>query len=313
MTDKIKEIIDKYPWLLMVVPIIIVAIIAFFLLSEKHNSPGSTQVSTGSAPNSQSTSVSNSQASSASSNSQTSGFNPFVFLLRLLGFDKQSNTSSQTANGTSNTVDNSQTSQTGSSSNQTTGSNNSTSTTTGGSTQNTTGSSQTLQSSGVSPTPATPIQIIFKAPGGGTQVYIPPVTPPVDITWGRYVNAADRYSIDYPTNWQVVKTEYNGHEGVSIYLPGTNPGDPNVQYIGFGLATYYLLPGQNSQQSTYSYPISVGSTNGTMDTQGVLGNGSMAAVFSYEQGSFGLGSNVSDPDFIYVYNYMLQSLTFGPQ
>jgi hypothetical protein len=312
MTEKIKEIIDRYPWVLMVAPIVVVAIVAFFFLSGKNNASNPNSVPTAGPPNSASTSVSNSnsQASNASSNSQTSGFNPFVFILRLLGFEKD-NAPSQTATGTS-TTGGTNSSQTTNSTGSTTGSN--TSTTTGGSTQDTSnGGSTNTQSSDGGSTPSTPIEIIFKTPDGGTEIYTPPATPPVDVTWGRYTNPDDRYSIDYPTNWQVVKTAYNGHEGVSLYLPGTNPSDPNVQYIGFGLATYYLLPGQNSQQNTYSYPITVGSTNGTMDTQGVLGNGSMAAVFSYEQGSFGLGSNVSDPDFIYVYNHMLQSLTFGPQ
>ena len=155
--------------------------------------------------------------------------------------------------------------------------------------------------------------IIFKTPDGGYQTYTPPDTPPVDITWDTYVNAADRYSIAYPSNWQVVKTEYNGHEGISVYAPGTDPKDPSTQFIGFGFASYYLLPQGSSEQSTYSYPITVDGINGTMYTQGVLGSGSIAAVFQYAQGSFGVGSSVSDPDFIYIYNYMLNSLNFGPQ
>lgn len=311
--EKIKDIIDKYPWLLMVVPIIVVVVVALFFLSGKHTSlsnpsglPSSTVSSTGS--------TSNNQASNANATAtESSGFNMLSFLLRLFGGNTGSSTQNTTATSNATATNGSGSTQSGNTSRQTGVTNGSpnTSTSTAGNQQNNPNNSQTSQSSVGSP--STPIQIIFKTPDGGTQVYTPPATPPVDITWGRYVNAADRYSIDYPTNWQVVKTSYNGHEGVSLYLPGTNPSDPNAQYIGFGLASYYLLPAQNSQDSTYSYPISIGSTNGTMYTQGVLGNGSVAAVFQYEQGSFGLGSNVSDPDFIYVYNYMLQSLTFGPQ
>lgn len=311
MIEKIKEILDKYPWLLMVVPIILVAIVGFFFLSKRTvpstlSKINGTPVSNTEVPTSQS-----SQASNAAT-TQSSGFNIFSFILRLFGFNSTNTTTNTT---TSNTSAASSSTQSGNSTGSTTTSN-------GSSNSQTTGSGNTQQTNSSNPQPSqsspsgggsAPIQIIFKTPDGGTEVYTPPETPPVDVTWARYVNSEDRYSIDYPSNWQVIKTTYNGHEGVSIYLPGTDPNDPNVQYIGFGLANYYLLPGQNSQQSTYSYPISVGTTNGTMYTQGVLGNGSMAGVFQYEQGSFGLGSNVSNSDFIYVYNHMLQSLTFGPQ
>lgn len=313
--NDIKEFTDKYPWLLMVVPIIIVVFIALFYLSGKHNQPNQNLNPANTVQNSHSANSEPSNASQASA-SQGSGFNILEFILRLFG--DGANTNSQNTTNTANTasVTNTQTQQSTGSTGQSS-SNSTNSSPTNSTSQNTSNGQQDSQNSPTNSdsgsTNSNNIQIIFKTPGGVYQTYTPPVTPPVDVTWDTYVNVADRYSIDYPSNWQVIKTEYNGHEGVSLYAPGTDPSDPSTQFIGFGLATYYLLPQGNSQQNTYSYPINVSGINGTMYTQGVLGNGSVAAVFQYAQGSFGMGSSVSDPDFIYIYNYMLQSLSFGSQ
>lgn len=318
MFEKLKSTIDDYPWVLMVAPIIIVAVIAYFLLAGKMQPPSTPQANVVTVTNTSRNTPP--QQSNATNQQQSQGFgsNIFSFLLRLLGLSATSATQNAT-NSVQTSGNNTQTTNSGNAAGQSnntanpTGSqqsSNQNSSATTNSNSNNSGNS-TTSNSGNNSTNGVPI--IFKTPDGGTQEYFPPATPPIDISWGRYVNSDDRFSIDYPSNWQVVKTSYNGHEGVSLYPPGSNPNAPNAQYIGFGLASYYLLPSQNSQQSTYSYSIVVGTTNGTMYTQGVLGNGSVAAVFKYEQGSFGLGSNVSDPDFIYVYNYMLQSLTFGPQ
>lgn len=317
MTEKIKEVIDKYPWLLMVVPICIAAFIGYFFLTGKNSPQPSTITIPINSPHTSSSSVANSQTTSSNtSGSSASAFNLFVFLSRLFGFGN-SHSGSQSASNTSLSSATSQSSTEGSAiqSVTTTNSTNTTSSTTGNSQQNTnqTQSSQNADSSSGSGSDDTPIQIIFESPDGGTQVYTPPATPPVDVTWGRYVNTNDRYAIDYPINWQVVKTDYNGHEGVSLYAPGTDPTNPNAQYIGFGLASYYLLPAGQSQQNSYSYPVTIESIAGTMYTQGELGTGSMALVAQTAQGYFGMGSNISSPSFIYIYNYMLQSLTFGPQ
>jgi len=308
--EKIKEIFDKYPWLLMVLPILVVAIVAVVFLSGRNNlSHSGTPVSTISqSPNAASQTSQSSNASNATT--QSSSFNLLSFILRLFGADN-STTSTQNSTTTTSRTNGSQSQQSGTSSTQTnfTGSTAIPTTTAANSTQ---GSSQSTQNSGGSNND-TPIQIIFKTPDGGTDVYTPPSTPPVDVTWSRYVNAADRYSIDYPPTWQLVKTAYNGHEGISLYQPGSDPNDPNVQYIGFGLASYYLLPAGDNQQNTYSYPVTISGINGTMYTQGVLGTGSIALVAQTAQGYFGMGSNISSPAFIYVYNHMLQSLNFGPQ
>lgn len=314
MIDKIKEISDKYPWLLMVVPIVIVAVIGFIFFSGKNNAsiPNKSVLNESSGQNSGSGPTSQSSQASNSSTTQNSGFSIFSFLLRLFG----NNTASSTENTTSSASSSSESTQLrNNSSPQTTtanGSGTSITSLSGSETQNTSNGSQSSQSSGNAISP-TPIPIIFKTPGGGTEVYVPPPTPPVATTWARYINADDRYSIDYPTNWQIVKTEYNGHEGVSLYLPGTNTSDQNAQYIGFGFASYYLLPTGGSQQNTYSYPVTISGINGTMYTQGELGSGAMALVVQTAQGYFGMGSNSSGPDFIYIYYHMLQSLNFGPQ
>jgi len=310
MMEKIKEISDKYPWLLMVLPILVVAIAAVFFLSGKNNlsHAGTPVSSTAQSPNSTSSTSQSSNANAATT--QGSNFNLLSFILRLFG---AGNASTSTPNTTATTTgaNSSQSQQSGTSSTQTniTGSAAVPTTTDANSTQNTT---QSTQSSGGSDN-TNPVQIIFKTPDGGTDVYTPPDTPPTDVTWSRYVNSADRYAVDYPSNWQMVKTEYNGHEGISFYQPGTDSNDPNVQYIGFGLASYYLLPAGDNQQNTYSYPVTISGITGTMYTQGVLGTGSIALVAQTAQGYFGMGSNISSPAFIYVYNHMLQSLTFGPQ
>jgi hypothetical protein len=317
--NNIKEITDKYPWLFMVVPIVIVAFVAYFYLSGSHTQPNTDTTQTNSTQHlgSKNTTSQASNANQASS-PQGSSFNILEFILRLFG--GSTNTQNTTNTTTPSTINaNPQSQQPGNSPTQSGTSTSNTTQSNSGSTtsQNNPTSQQNTQntttntSSGDTGTNNVPI--IFKTPDGGYQTYTPPDTPPVDITWSTYVNAADRYSIQYPSNWQVVKTEYNGHEGISVYAPGTDPSSPGTQFIGFGFASYYLLPQGSSEQSTYSYPITVDGINGTMYTQGVLGNGSVASVFQYASGSFGVGSSVSDPDFIYIYNYMLQSLDFGPQ
>ncbi len=302
----IKKLFDSYPWLLLVLPGVFVIVIGIFLLLSKpaiihragspvtSQTPGSARASAA-------------QTSSQAASQQNSWLSFFFSLFPHIGNTPPSTqTGVSTSGTTTNHIQSGFSSTPGSTlntnSNSGAGSITQASPSTAQSANNSSGANIAQQ-----------IQIIFKTSNGGTQAYVPPSTPPVAVTWKRYINVADRYAIDYPANWQIIMTQYNGHEGMSIYLPGSDPGSPGVQYIGFGLANYYLLPAGNSQQYTYSYPVTVSNINGTMYTQGVLGSGSIATVFPYNQGFFGMGSSISNATFIYIYNHMLQSLSFGPQ
>src|SRR6185437_3543078 len=101
--EKIKEFVDKYPWLLMVAPIVVVAVVGFFFLSQR-TQPSALPGSTG-APvsNSGSSTTQSSQATNASS-TQNSGFNIFSFILRLFGGNNTTNTTATTTSSSPSTT-----------------------------------------------------------------------------------------------------------------------------------------------------------------------------------------------------------------
>ena len=47
------------------------------------------------------------------------------------------------------------------------------------------------------PTPVTDINIVFDNGTGGYSTYVPPVVPPINSPWMRYINNQDHYAIDY--------------------------------------------------------------------------------------------------------------------
>ncbi|MEK7572210.1 MAG: hypothetical protein AAB553_08120 [Patescibacteria group bacterium] len=175
----------------------------------------------------------------------------------------------------------------------------------------TNGSSDSLSSTGNTSTQTQDtttdnvLPIVFQS-GGQTYVYEPPATPPVELVWSRYENQQDNYSLDYPSNWQIVRTEFNNHEALFVYAPGADPEDPAVQYISFGWAAYYYPPDAN-----YTVPVSINRVSGTIYTNGALGSSYIAAAFTYNNGYFALVNNVSDETFVYIFDHMLGSLEFG--
>lgn len=149
-------------------------------------------------------------------------------------------------------------------------------------------------------------QIIFIGPDGQQQAYVPPETPPVEITWARYTNQLEHYAIDYPSNWQIVTTQYRGHAAIFIYAPGADPSDPDVQYISYGWSTYFYPP-----TASYVGSFMLDDVSGTIYTNGSLGSSFIAGVFQYSNGFLVLNNNVSSEEFAYVFNHMLLSLDFN--
>jgi hypothetical protein len=157
------------------------------------------------------------------------------------------------------------------------------------------------------------ITIAFLNPDGSTFTYIPPGTPPDDVRWARYTNENDKYAINYPFNWQFVYSFNNGHEGVALYPPGVDLNDSNSPFIGFGVSDAFHLPAVGNSTGAYVTPIVVDGIAGDLYTNGSLGNSYVASVLPDSGRYFGLGSKISSTTFIYVYYYMLHSLTFNVQ
>ncbi|HWY79800.1 MAG TPA: hypothetical protein VNW29_05590 [Candidatus Sulfotelmatobacter sp.] len=180
----------------------------------------------------------------------------------------------------------------------------------GGNTGGSSGNSSSLTTNTFNPN-VTNFQIVFLGPDGQLQIYIPPTTPPIQITWTRYTNIIDHYSVDYPSNWQLKTQDTNGHSGISLYLPTANIQDPNQQYVGFGWSSYNLFPANDPSSQSYATQAMVTGVSGTLYTHGTIGSSYIIAILPYNGGYFGIGSTASDPTFAYVYLHMLQSLTFG--
>jgi hypothetical protein len=177
----------------------------------------------------------------------------------------------------------------------------------GGSSSGGQGGSQGGQgASGPTPTPPTDIEIVFVNENGEFWTYVPPAVPPIDVNWLRYTNHQDHYSIEFPADWLVVTSYYNGHEGITLYRPGASGSidKPSIAFVGW--KANYL-----SSTAKYSGQIVLKGTPGTLYTNGPLGPSSVAAVFEYPNGFFALGSSISDPVFIYVFDHMLRSLEFN--
>jgi len=156
------------------------------------------------------------------------------------------------------------------------------------------------------PTPVTDIQIVFANEYGGYFTYVPPVIPPIDVAWMKYINYQDHYSIEYPSDWEIVKTTYNGHEGVTLYMPvdAGNIDRPSIAFVGW-LVDYL------SSSASYTGKIILNGVPGTIYTNGPLGPSSVAAVFQYTSGYLALGSSTSNPVFVYVFDHMLRSIDFN--
>lgn len=159
-----------------------------------------------------------------------------------------------------------------------------------------------------SPTPVTDIKIVFKNQDGTYFTYVPPAVPPVDVSWLRYINYQDHYAIDYPANWQMVKTTYNGHEAITLYSPtdANNIDKPSLAFVGW--KADYLTSSAN-----YTGTITLNDIGGTVYTNGPLGLSSVAAVFQYKYGYFAFGSSSTNPVFIYIFDHMLRSIDFNVQ
>jgi hypothetical protein len=171
-------------------------------------------------------------------------------------------------------------------------------------------SNSTNNNSGGTNSNVTNFQIVFQGPDG-PQTYVPPTTPPVQVTWTRYIDPIDHYSLDYPANWQLKQQNTNGHTGFSLYLPGANIQDPNQQYAGFGWSNFNLYPANDPNSQSYATAATITGVTGSLYTYGAEGKSYIIGIFPYREGYFGIGSTASDPTFAYIYQHMLQSLVFA--
>lgn len=182
--------------------------------------------------------------------------------------------------------------------------------TSGTGTNNSIGDQPPSQTQGSNPNQTT-FQIVFTGPDG-TQTYTPPDSPPEPVTWATYVDNTYHYSIQYPANWQIVNGKSNFSKGYTLFLPGENAGDITQEYIAFGWSNYNLFPAiaLNDDGSTMS-PALVTGVTGTIYTKGPMGISYVVSIFPYQSGYFGLITYSSDPNILYIYQYMMQSLTFN--
>lgn len=155
--------------------------------------------------------------------------------------------------------------------------------------------------------PQTSIQIVFQGDDGQLQYYTPPEIPPETIEWYRYTDTENAFSIDYPLGWQSITTIYNGHNGISLYMPGDDPSNENTRAIGFiGWNVNYL-----SSASTYAVNIALNGIPGILYTNGPIGLSSISVVFDRTNRYFALGSSSSDETFLYIFDHMLRSISFN--
>lgn len=157
------------------------------------------------------------------------------------------------------------------------------------------------------PTPVTIIDIVFEDEGGNFDTYVPPTEPPIDTGWLRFTNYQDNFSIEIPSDWKIVKSIYNGHESVTLYNPADDGkfDKPSISFVGW--PENYLR-----SAAKYTGSIILNDVRGTLYTSGFLGPSSIAAVFTLPNGFFAIGSSISDPIFIYVFDHMLRSIDFSP-
>ncbi len=154
--------------------------------------------------------------------------------------------------------------------------------------------------------------LYFQDPNGNLQQYVAPTAAPANLSWETYVNNSDYYTIEIPVNWQVVRTFYNGHEGVSIYPSGMNTAltiQDGLEAIGFGVSQYdYQVPYINQSQASSIAPITIDGYSGTIYTQGSFGMNTVAAIIRYGNYYFGIGATANSSETIYIFQHMLSSL-----
>lgn len=183
-----------------------------------------------------------------------------------------------------------------------------------------TGTSKTTSTQNAQPTSAPQQYIVnflngvlyFQDPQTGQVTpYILSGVNPADFTWGRYTNSADGYSIDYPTNWTMIKRNDSGHEGLSLYPPEENPGNNDAKQIGLGWSARYLLPTTGGTEIYYQTSITINNTLGQLFTLGGgdQGGRGTAVLLPHRFGYFGLGGSADTSEFIYVFQHMLSSLS----
>ncbi len=138
-------------------------------------------------------------------------------------------------------------------------------------------------------------------------------TPPSTITWTKYQNQLDGYTIDYPSNWLRTETSSAGHTGLALYPPGTNlnenvPGGPKG--IGFTWVEASQLTVPTNSAITESKPITIDGITGHLYTQRSLGT-VITVTFPLKDGGFIMTADATSVVLTSVFQHMLQSLKFN--
>jgi hypothetical protein len=302
MNDSIKQFIKSDKFILIifgVIGVILVTILALVIVRKHQTVDQLTPQPAGTSPVS-----SNSNASPQGSKQSNQPFNLFTWL-----FPSNNNTThseqaqvpqqapTNTTSGLNQT--NVQPTQSGQSSNET-------------SSNISSGTNNNSNSGTTSDPNATQFQIVFNGPGGQTETYVPPAVPPIQVTWATYTDTTYHYSIQYPSDWQVVNKQTIFAKGTILFLPGENTNDPSEKYIAFGWSNYNIYPTNSiNNGGSVATPAMVTGVNGTIFTRGPLGISYIVSVFPYREGYFGLITYTSDPTITYIYQYMLASLKFN--
>lgn len=158
-----------------------------------------------------------------------------------------------------------------------------------------------------------PGAFLFRGTFGGLVQYVPPSAQP-QLSWKTYTNQADGYSISYPSDWIVTKSTTNGHQGLSLYPPGTDlhqdvPGGP--QGITFGWTNDpNVIPTPTDPDIADLRAITIDGQNGQLYTVASLGRG-INAVFPRPSGGYlALESSAEQDILLVVFQHMLNSLKF---
>ncbi len=153
--------------------------------------------------------------------------------------------------------------------------------------------------------------LLFQSATGESLRYFSVLLDVSNLSWATYSSSLDGFSIDYPADWVVMTTDYQGHEGLAVYPPGTDstaniPG--GAKGIGFGWSNNYQEP--TSSSLTDNGPVVIDGVAGNVYTVGELGH-VIAAVFPYRDGWFGISADVESDLLIAVFQRMLESLNFS--
>lgn len=147
---------------------------------------------------------------------------------------------------------------------------------------------------------------------GGQVIYTPPSNPPVQVTWQRYSNVQDGYSMDSPSNWQEVNTPSQGHAQWQICPPDTDvnaqqPGPPPC--VNYGWERHLAIPSASDPAAETNRLVMVDGIAGSVYTEAGMG-ASISAIFPLKSGDVYLTADADSDAAMYAFTHMLGSIHF---